>query len=796
MVAQIIPAHRRDISLYSGRPVHSWMCRQQSSQLASAFVCARASYGSKRGKEKIYDMSEMCEVHSHLNDYLKFSVAMMGDRAIKFLNIPDAGTGNDLGQVRSLFVVGRASMTSEALTRVSFQSKLFNPRERMLTVSVGRLTDLRKIRSSALIVGNVIVAPFSCPDLTRWRKTRCRLWCFSIRENWRTSSKLLYFSSGLPVLLSISAPSPFGTAFSTSVAGTSGVINDTTSFWPQSTWLQTRSILGYSTDESLQSACRELIIKLVLEILRGGLMASQVQHSVLILLGECRREKSRVVRGKGVTNYTSTLLPTPVGDISILNPALNSAHAIYYSSLIDSLVLTDNSQLTSDSQHLVLIAEGRGRRKKRDKTSWRKEKLKAERCKPKSLPRRPDCTHRKKTFQCCDLPMQDIRRFHEAFYSNKDKVSQDNFILQYTVQHNPKRRRPSEKEGPEKDLTNIEQIHIFADGCPGQNKNITMIGMLAKWLVLDSADNVKSVNIIFPVVGHSYLPSDRVFGRIEKEIRKKDTIIQPQEYKDIFCKYGTVKNVGSDVPIHDWKSSVADVIKAPGQLHFKFSPTKRITLKKTKNKNIVMKGEINYRVDTGTFKPFLKKGKSIHSINPEPLPSQVPVKAEKIEDVKKLLNKHFGEGWDEQDGMDYYRQVLLYSTEKYLNFLQPRGSKINPALKLGSLEDIEHNDPVHVGTKLAGCKGGSRYHKRRPAELEVNPHLRGGRVENHLEKKNSSPDQDSNLDLPVLSSRAQHDKRISQLRHRGGYEIPKSSPWSAWPPVRGNEGEEERLLLG
>nr|CAD7260668.1 unnamed protein product [Timema shepardi] len=52
---------------------------------------------------------------------------------------------------------------------------------------------------------------------------------------------------------------------------------------------------------------------------------------------------------------------------------------------------------------------------------------------------------------------------------------------------------------------------------------------------------------------------------------------------------------------------------------------------------------------------------------------------------------------------------------------------------------------------------------------EVNPHLREGRVENHLGKTTpSSPDRDSNLDLPVLSSRAQHDKRVSQLRHRGG----------------------------
>nr|CAD7402790.1 unnamed protein product [Timema cristinae] len=46
---------------------------------------------------------------------------------------------------------------------------------------------------------------------------------------------------------------------------------------------------------------------------------------------------------------------------------------------------------------------------------------------------------------------------------------------------------------------------------------------------------------------------------------------------------------------------------------------------------------------------------------------------------------------------------------------------------------------------------------------EVNPHVRGGRVENHLGKTiPSSPDRDSNLDLPVLSSRAQHDKRTPE----------------------------------
>nr|CAD7195497.1 unnamed protein product [Timema douglasi] len=55
------------------------------------------------------------------------------------------------------------------------------------------------------------------------------------------------------------------------------------------------------------------------------------------------------------------------------------------------------------------------------------------------------------------------------------------------------------------------------------------------------------------------------------------------------------------------------------------------------------------------------------------------------------------------------------------------------------------------------------FHRIEKVELEeVNPHLRGGRVENHLGKTTpSSPDRDSNLDLPVLSSRAQHDKRVN-----------------------------------
>nr|CAD7407621.1 unnamed protein product [Timema poppensis] len=77
----------------------------------------------------------------------------------------------------------------------------------------------------------------------------------------------------------------------------------------------------------------------------------------------------------------------------------------------------------------------------------------------------------------------------------------------------------------------------------------------------------------------------------------------------------------------------------------------------------------------------------------------------------------------------------------------------------------------HLGVQLVGrfnLSGTARGIWKVELE-EVNPHLRGGRVENHLGKTyHSSPDRDSNLDLPVLNSRTQHDKRVSQLRHRGG----------------------------
>nr|CAD7611740.1 unnamed protein product [Timema genevievae] len=63
---------------------------------------------------------------------------------------------------------------------------------------------------------------------------------------------------------------------------------------------------------------------------------------------------------------------------------------------------------------------------------------------------------------------------------------------------------------------------------------------------------------------------------------------------------------------------------------------------------------------------------------------------------------------------------------------------------------------------------------------EVNLHLCGGRVENHLGKTTpSSPDRDSNIDLLVLGSLAQHETSV--LANYVTKEFDESSDWAGKP---------------
>ncbi|CAG4969567.1 unnamed protein product [Parnassius apollo] len=113
----------------------------------------------------------------------------------------------------------------------------------------------------------------------------------------------------------------------------------------------------------------------------------------------------------------------------------------------------------------------------------------------------------------------------------------------------------------------------------------------------------------------------------------------------------------ADFQFYDWKTSVTNVLKLPGSWHFKFNASKRFFLRKDKNNKIGIKGEPNYVSEAVNYGNVCKRGKSYENIKPTLMNIGVPVKTEKLNDVRKLLIKHFGEDWITIENLQHYKFI-------------------------------------------------------------------------------------------------------------------------------------------
>ncbi|XP_050063915.1 uncharacterized protein LOC126552866 [Aphis gossypii] len=214
--------------------------------------------------------------------------------------------------------------------------------------------------------------------------------------------------------------------------------------------------------------------------------------------------------------------------------------------------------------------------------------------------------------------------------------------------------------------TSIKTVRLVADGCGGQNKNSTMMGMVSTWFLNLAPIHVQNVEFVFPIVGHSFLPADRVFANIEKKIKRKDVITSPDEYTNLFSDFGTTVPLAGIV--HDWKTSVQSVFKPPGGWHFSFNSTKRFLFKKNVQKtNVLIKGEVSYQVETGAYKNVCKKGKTVHNINnlhlSEISTRNMKINPLKLRDVDNLLKKHYGDQWQTLDFLRFYKDNIFKKSQ-------------------------------------------------------------------------------------------------------------------------------------
>jgi len=78
----------------------------------------------------------------------------------------------------------------------------------------------------------------------------------------------------------------------------------------------------------------------------------------------------------------------------------------------------------------------------------------------------------------------------------------------------------------------VKKIYTFSDNCSSQNKNIGLVQFFYA-IVQSKCFGLESIHHRYPEPGHSFLPCDRCFGRIEKNKRKVERIFIPETYKDI-----------------------------------------------------------------------------------------------------------------------------------------------------------------------------------------------------------------------------------------------------------------------
>ncbi|KAI4459156.1 serine-type endopeptidase inhibitor [Holotrichia oblita] len=177
------------------------------------------------------------------------------------------------------------------------------------------------------------------------------------------------------------------------------------------------------------------------------------------------------------------------------------------------------------------------------------------------------------------------------------------------------------------------------DSCGGQNKNSVVMSMIGYWLALEAPVYITTVEFVLTIVGYSFTPPDRIFGLIKKEIRKISVIISKEEYEKIIQQHSTIKKIGRDWRIFDWKAETKKFTKVPGQWHFKFNPSKRFIFSKTQS-SIRVRDEVHYRSDLCVSQGILKMNKKFEQFQPKRLNIQNRLKGDKSS-IHSLLKKHY-----------------------------------------------------------------------------------------------------------------------------------------------------------
>lgn len=238
------------------------------------------------------------------------------------------------------------------------------------------------------------------------------------------------------------------------------------------------------------------------------------------------------------------------------------------------------------------------------------------------------CIHDVKTDRCT------IYLYHEG-QANKGANEVASFLYDYVKNFLP---------------TNVTKLYLFADSCPGQNRNHTLLRFCAG---LTASGRFHKIDYKFPERGHSYLPCDRDFGVFKKKIKKSDRIYIPKDYVKIICnakKNVEVKVVETShiLNFDSWwpqyfKKTVNSLetssIDTPRQGKQSLMPTRFKHFEfSSENKGVIVGRPYIDSCVKHTFivgKPALSNFSM--PVSPAYIDNLVPINEKKLQDIRKLL---------------------------------------------------------------------------------------------------------------------------------------------------------------
>lgn len=190
--------------------------------------------------------------------------------------------------------------------------------------------------------------------------------------------------------------------------------------------------------------------------------------------------------------------------------------------------------------------------------------------------------------------------------------------------------------------------------------------MISTWLL--KCKKSVEVELVFPVRGHSFLPPDRLFGNIERALKKLEVIDNPQGYIDIIERFTTVRKLGEDVQVYGWMAESQSIVKPTGQWHFRLQRVKRCYFKKSvkDKKNVLVRGEEFYLYHpSDTYKKLVRVKRNLAEVNPSVINrKEHGVNPNKIADVATLLSTHYGKDWNEMEKHQYYHDVITHEINR------------------------------------------------------------------------------------------------------------------------------------